>query len=255
MPNSFFFLNYGGPGGASFTADETEKKELIKACVNKSIGLLNNSFSLTIKGIHVTLYTFCVHKALSLDLPDDASEDTRNFFAHIKKVAVDFCETDYHLASHNCVTAVATILNQLDSELCPPDLISPFSLDTHFKRYARYADINDPTLKTFLLAYQKMIDNDYSFFSSPCWQAHEVRSLNDLIIKAHSPFLGQRTITTFFKLGWIVGRNQHHQFLIGKTAPEAFRQALETYYKVQVDKKLQMNALTAAYGGIYVREF
>ena len=109
-----FFLNYGGPGGRS-TSDTLDNTNYLDKACQEFYGMPVRKIQYNIKGVDVTVCTYGIHRALRLDIPDGASQDTINAFEEAKKVSLETCDTEYTLLGNNCVTAVAKALNSLDN--------------------------------------------------------------------------------------------------------------------------------------------
>ncbi len=130
-----FFLNYGGPGGkwASDNLEETSRLDSI--CRDKYV-IPIRKVQFNIKGIDVTICTYGVHRALRLDVPDGASQETIDAFNKAKYARVQILRTKYSLLANNCVTAVAKVLNTLDSRMTPEGVVWPCNLDENVKNTA-----------------------------------------------------------------------------------------------------------------------
>ena len=232
MPNESFFLNYGGPGGYWLSNTEGLTNKLISKCTSYYGGSMwTQQASCMVKGLQATLYSFGIHRALRLDLPPDSPQAVRDSFYDTKKFALTLCDNEYQLIHNNCATTVSIVLNRLDRNLTPNHIISPWRLDDEFKDYIKcLINEKDPTLKNFMHKYRQIVSAEFLFLKKPHWMLHEIQSLAELIEKSHDKKFEERSRSTLYELGWVIGMNHDNKFVLGTKAPKDFREGLRKYY-------------------------
>lgn len=233
MPNKSFFLNYGGPGGRWLSSTEELTNKLIDECTSYYGGAMwTRQSSCTVQGLQATVYSFGIHRALRLELPQDAPQSVQDLYYSTLKLALSLCDKDYKLLDNNCATTVAVLLNSLDKTLAPDHIISPWTLDSEIKSYIkRSVKEKESTLKDFMVKYRQLVASEFFTLDKPHWMYNEIRSLMDLIEKSHDKKFEERTRSTLYELGWIIGMNHDNKFVLGKNAPSEFREGLRKYYK------------------------
>ncbi|VVC75389.1 hypothetical protein AQUSIP_06790 [Aquicella siphonis] len=127
MPS--FLVNYGGPVCA-LTSMDSQYDNILQKCKD-FYGGTPEAIGFTIKGIDVTYYKIGIHRMIKVELPDSVEEDlkssdkdirqkakeTKKLYTTARIKAGDFNTTGYKLLGNNCVSAVANILNTLDSSI------------------------------------------------------------------------------------------------------------------------------------------
>lgn len=226
--SQFLFVNYGGPGGIWLTKNPLEESSLRKQCEKCYFGgeSLYHQETYVISGINTTVHSFGIHKALTLELPDKPPPSIRatQAFADALAIAEKFVETDYKIASNNCVTAVATILNKLDSNTTPSNVTIPWSLDKHLSRYCG-SYCQETTEGKFIQKYQMNIQAEK--IDTPYWSKREIRSVMDIIIEAYRNNKKEKTKSSLIELGWVV--DEKGMLIPTENAPADFKEGLNKY--------------------------
>lgn len=231
-PNSemtHFFLNYGGPGGKWFSDKQQAMRDLDDAC-KKTYGWPIRRASYVIHGLKITVHTYGLHRALSLEVPKGASPETTIMFEKAKIQAQFLCTKEYALLRNNCVSAVAAVLNELDNNTVPPDIVFPWSLDAWLKQYCGHYATNKMT-NDFIGKYQEKINNEsFSFFRKRHWLTTQISSAEDIILHAYGKTggTGERTKSTLLELGW-VSEDTTHLLIPTPKAPLDFQKGLTAY--------------------------
>lgn len=217
MRNKCFFVNYGGPGNAYF-ADNYDKFEHLDAACRNEYSMPKKSVSWFMHGLKLEVFMYGVHRALYVELPNQASSETKERYALMSATARDFMETStYNIASRNCVTSVATTLHALDATITPSNLVLPWSLDSIIKK-CQYMQTNEASLRPFFDIYHKKTSTVSHFAfprvtSSPMTIAHT----EDITQHAYSADASEKTRTrsTLLELQWVT---EDHQGILHPTA-------------------------------------
>lgn len=235
-----FFLNYGGPGSRWMAEDREIIQQLDEAC-QKSYFWPIRKVTYEIKGITATVCTYGLHRALLLEIPDNAPEQTVHMYEQAKKAGKIVRCKDYKQLRNNCVTAVAAALNCLDSNMVPPDVVLPWSLDAQLDLYCGYYQENTTT-NFFITKYQEKVRGEFfSFFRTRHWTKNKISTSEDIIAHAYGQTggTGERTKSTLLELGWVVEDN-NRILRPADDAPNDFKMALEAYnqdFEKQEDAK------------------
>ncbi len=205
MKKEGFFLNYGGPGGIWCTSKQASIPTLDREC-KENYGPPARSVELSIQGLKVKILTYGIHRALHIELPPLASPKTRSLYDQLHKTAFDFCGKNYALLSNNCVTAVTTVLHQLDATIVPQYLVFPWSLDATLKVY-QHQHASTGFLKPFFNLYEQKATEQACFaFIHSRAKLHEFKSLHDVLNKAYQGEHQERerTKSALLELNWVI---------------------------------------------------
>ena len=246
------FLNYGGPGGSWISQDEKIIQQLDQECKN-FYGSPIRKVSYEIKGITVTVCTYGIHRSLHLEIPKNASEETKKLFDLAFNEGRIFCSKEYHLLSNNCVTAVAKILNILDNKITPANVVYPWSLDANIKKYCGNYDANIMASQ-FIAQYQSKVHQEFfSFIRKRHWTKERIKTTEDIILHSYGKTggTGERTKSTLLKLGWVT-EDKNHVLRPTNKAPLEFKAGLEKYNN-DYDKVLKLKNLYKHNAGIFSR--
>jgi hypothetical protein len=245
-----FFLNYGGPGG-KWVSDTLDVTNYLDAVCRNSYGRPVRYVKYTIKGVEVTVCTYGIHRALRLDVPDGASQETINAFMEARKIGRGFCSTAYVLLGNNCVTAVAKALNSLDNRITPWDMILPWNLDKNLKKYGKYYPKNT-IFGYFIDKYTEIADREFfSFMRARHWEEKTINSNRDIIAHAYGKTegTGERTKSILIELGW-VKEDKHHVLRPTEQAPAEFKIGLEEFNRDH-EKMLRLKNLYKTEAGFF----
>lgn len=238
-----FFLNYGGPGGQYFSSNPEKIAALDRACQREYTGSVRSVGAL-VRGVNVTVHTYGVHRALTCEIPDDASPTVRARYDLARYTAERDISRAYELTRHNCVTSVATVLNGLEPRLTPPGIVSPWSLDSELSDYC--GDYGERTTSAlFVDEYQKAMRQErFSFLRICSWTDERIESPIDIIKHSYgrgTEGSGERTKSTLIKLDWVT-EDKNGVLIPSFNAPADFQAGLnhynEDYAKVQQLKSL-----------------
>ncbi|KTD75306.1 hypothetical protein [Legionella waltersii] len=247
-----FFLNYGGPGGHWTSEDSRLTSQLDRSC-RQTYGMPNRKVQYVVKGITVTVYTYGIHRALSLDLPKRASSESIDAFKKAKKVGEQICTTEYTFLGNNCVTAVANVLNTLDSRITPRDMVLPWNLDKNIKKYGKYYP-EKTVAGDFIAKYTEIANREFfSFVRKRHWTEKTINSNQDIIDHAYGKTsgTGERTKSTLIELGW-VKEDTNHVLRPTNKAPHEFKVGLEEF-NLQHEKMLNLKRLYKTEAGFFSR--
>jgi len=160
------------------------------------------SVSFSVKGLDVTYYQTGIHRFIKVELPEETelaskSKDTsiskpalltKHLFVRVKSRASDFNTTAYKLTSNNCVSAVSSVLNNLEHEILQGvKKVVPHSLDSSIKKEVKVRSMADEIFRGSLLPQQDPKHLDYKEQHDPkVWQAmtDTSASLNQQSMKA-----------------------------------------------------------------------
>lgn len=174
-----FFLNYGGPGG-SYLSQDPEKIDALELVCQQEYSGAKRAIGGTVKGISFTVHTYGVHRALTCEIPENASAPVQRLYETLLQSAREEAMTDYNLTGHNCVTSVAKVLNELDPYLTPADMVAPWNLDSNLNEYNQ-AHLEDTTAAQFIGAYKLTKRQEaLSFMRIRTWDEEQIMSLMTL---------------------------------------------------------------------------
>lgn len=237
-----FFLNYGGPGGQWASDDLNKTNQLDSICRNTYV-IPIRKVQFNVKGIDVTICTYGVHRALRLDVPEGASRETIDAFEKAKKAGLHIIRTKYVLLDNNCVTAVAKVLNNLDSRMTSEDVIWPWNLDENVKKYGNYYPENT-VANSFMIKYTEIADREFfSYMRTRHWTEKTITSNQDIIAHAYGKTggTGERTKSTLIELGWVT-EDEKHILRPTNKAPIEFKAGLKTFNR-DYEKMLHLKNL------------
>lgn len=201
-----YYLNYGGPGGL-WGSENPEDIEFLDNECRKHYGMPIRKVRYMIQGINVTICTYGIHRALRLDIPDNASKETVNMFEDLKDLAEEIIEDDYELLNNNCVTSVARVLNYLVPNILPKKLIWPWSLDKNIKKNCKNYLPNTDT-SNFINKYTEISDRHFFSFSKGYDWDDNQPSNRDIIKNAYGK-RKERTKSALIELGWVTEDTNH----------------------------------------------
>jgi hypothetical protein len=224
-----FFLNYGGPDN-ELTSNPERIAALDKACQREYTGAVRSVTSM-VKGVQLTVHTYGIHRALTCEIPNDATPAVRARY----ELALYTAERDilrpYDLVRHNCVTSVATILNGLDSGLTSANVVSPWTLDANLKEYCGDYEENSAAA-LFINEYQKTMRQErFSLLRIRTWTDERIESVTDIIKHSYGrgkEGSGERTKSTLIKLGWVT-EDKKGTLIPSFNAPAEFSDGLNAY--------------------------
>ena len=229
---TFFFLNYGGPGGCWLTSRDEKYLNLLSECMDAYIGGRKHYkyVELYLMGLQCRVHSFGIHRALSVQLPSiDASDKQLSLFDTLHKMAKEICLLDYKILSHNCVTGVAKLLHAIDPNLVrDPDLKMPWSLDKEVSQYCGFY-CKETTAGVFIQKYQDKVKS--KGVESPFWSRRNIYHLKDLVV-AFEVGGDELTKKSLIELGWII-ETKRATFETGPNAPCDFKNAFDAYYEEQ----------------------
>ncbi|VEG91155.1 hypothetical protein [Legionella spiritensis] len=165
MPS--LLVNYGGPE-KTISSQEALFPKILQAC-EKQYHSAIQSVAFTAKGLDLTYYQVGIHRMILVELPaqveqnvksaDEAIKNqalaTKKLFRTVKIEASTFNTRDYKLLDNNCVTAVANVLNTVDSNILQgKKKIVPTSLDSDVKNATLLAAMVDEGLRGTALPLQ-----------------------------------------------------------------------------------------------------
>ncbi|WP_131777670.1 hypothetical protein [Legionella fairfieldensis] len=240
-----FFLNYGGPGGRFFSKDKELTQHLHNRCKKYYKFPIRQSVYQE-QGMTITVHTYGLHRALHVEIPDTCNDETWNVYQKAQKQAEYFSNKKYKLLGNNCVTSVATVLNTINPNITPHNIIYPWDLDQQLKMYSHYnrrtAIANG--FDGFIENYQKKFHQEsFSFFRKRGWANKPIKTSRDIIHHAYgrSGGTGERTKTVLLDEEWVV-EDKNGLLQPGPKAPVMFKIGLQSYngdwLKVQQLKKL-----------------
>ncbi|MCX7091727.1 MAG: hypothetical protein NTU48_09800 [Legionellales bacterium] len=209
MKKEGFFLNYGGPGEQWYTSNQTEIPALDQAC-DATYGPPRRSVNLSVQGLKLKIMAYGVHRAIHVELPPFSSYKTHQLYDQLRETALDFCDKDYAILNNNFVTAVTTILHQIDPTIVPQYLVFPWSLDDTLKEY-QHQQVSAGFLKQFFNLYeQKLNQQNYFSFISNRAKLREIKSLHDVLNKAYQGehHDRERTKSALIELNWVTEDEQ-----------------------------------------------
>jgi hypothetical protein len=226
-----FFLNFGGPGGLWASDTESQTSDLDVAC-RENYGSPTRSEVYKVGGLTAKVYTYGIHRALRVDLPDDPDAQTRATYYKLRDQVIDIIRKDYKLLKFNCVTAVATVLNILDPRMTSKDMVLPWSLDKNLGDYRRYSVGYDKktTPALFIEKYQELVHKEsFSLFRRKNWADKKVQSTEDIILHVYGKNgnSGERTKSSLMELGWV--KDENGILLPTEKAPVDFKEGLIKY--------------------------
>ena len=132
--------------------------------------------SFTRKGLNLTYYQVGIHRMIKVELPDHVSDELKSenitvkqkakmkaqLFRDAKISASNFNADKYKLLEHNCVTAVANILNTVDPcILGGKKKVVPLVLDGNIKQATLLEAMVDESLRGNTMDKDKSKDKDF----------------------------------------------------------------------------------------------
>src|SRR3990167_1737533 len=211
----------------------------------KNFGTPDKTDKLQIAGVNVEIHSWGVHRAIAVTLPSNKTDnkEAKQSFDKAKKAAKEYCEKEYSLLNHNCVTAVSAVLNALGVTSVSKDHIAPWELDRkiethHNKNVGDYSD-QKGAVAEFASAYQKRVDASSDIFRNQYWSQNVSRQgkgkkliLDEVVSHAHEKTTFgnfNRTNDTLVKdLKWAT--NEQGTLHATDQAPAGFKAALDKYH-------------------------
>ena len=209
MPKKGFFLNYGGPGGMWHSSTPSTFQFLDQEC-KAFYGPPTRTVNFVRQGLQIKVLTYGIHRALFVELPNNASATTKKLYQQLQEESFDCCDKEYGLLSNNCVTAVTTLLHKLDPTLVPEYLVLPWTLDAILKRsLALQSEVG--FLKPFFEIYdQRTNQQNYFSFMSQRSRFRALKSLQEVIYNAYYGQTQERekTKSSLLELNWVIEDEQ-----------------------------------------------
>lgn len=246
-----FFLNYGGLS-SFWSEDPLITMNLHQECIN-FYGQPIRFREYKVKGLDLTVCTYGIHRALLVQLPENASKETSDLFEIIKENAAEFCWSEYELLNNNCVTSVANILNLIDKNMTPKKVVFPWSLDQHLKKYCGSYE-QGTSMAAFIEKYQEKVQRQrFTLLRRHHWAETKVETAQDIIAHAYGKTggTGERTKSTLLELGWVT-EDKNHLLRPTQKAPADFREGLAEY-NLDLEKVQKLKQLYKREASIFSR--
>lgn len=259
-----FYLNYGGPGGAWFVSenDEVPQKDVsserktiksLRDAINEEYGPPHRKKEMIIDGISITVFTDGVHRSLLLELFPNADQRTKRKYVQAVTQAINFCNEDYSMLSHNCVKAVATVLHDFNKDITPNTVSMPWTFDNNLAKYCGQYEKNTTT-GLFIDKYQTLVHQQkFDLFRKRHWTTHTINSINDIIKHAYGKTggTGERTKSALLDLGWVI-EDRNRLLRPTNSTPPDFQSEL-TQYNEAYEKVENLRRQYRRYAGFFPR--
>ncbi|QDP73330.1 hypothetical protein FOG18_12530 [Legionella israelensis] len=178
-----FLVNYGGPL-TNLTSNQASFQHILTACEEKYKSSIQ-SVAFTANSLDLTYYQVGIHRMIKVELPEQIEKDmksqdldvqnkakmSKQLFNKARASASDFNVGQYKLLAHNCVTAVANVLNVIDQNILKgKKKVVPTILDDNIKNATLLQAMVDEALRgTSLPPSQKHKNYQQAHISSEIW--------------------------------------------------------------------------------------
>lgn len=209
MPKNCFFLNYGGPGGKWYASKEDSIRYLDEQC-KENYGPPTRKVDFIAHGLKIRVHTYGYHRALYVELPENASQKTQKLYQLLREESHAFCDKEYATATNNCVSAVTAILHRIDANLVPEYLVLPWTLDAVLDK-SLHAQSRSGVMKPFFDKYeQKASQKNYFSFVSQRSKLRAIKSVKEVINQAYhgEEQERERTKSSLIELNWVMEDKQ-----------------------------------------------
>lgn len=264
-----FFLSYEEKSKkrSSLYIDNFDINNLVENCKSyysesELLGSLSSRLTSESKyhleGLTVTVYKFGMHRAIRVELPPTPSQKQVELFDTLLAQAKKIESKPYEISQHNCVTAVASILNTIDPSITSPKLVSPLTLDKDLAKLEEFTTSHSPSptqdpLLEFMIAYERNERSSSFFGISSFFSSSESLDKKYSLSSLHDIFHmnGQRMTPTIrlvlLELNW-VRLGEDRSLEVTPEAPQEFKEAFEEYHRESLEIQ-QLKSLFTRNGG------